>query len=64
LSWLNDVLNEAVALQQLHQMHGMSIVVHVNVYVEVTAVHHCTYRRQIVKECHRQCLTAESVHAK
>jgi len=35
MCWLSDVLNEVVALQQLRQMYGMRVVVHINVHVEV-----------------------------
>ena len=69
---LSDVLNEVVALQQLRQMYGMLVVVHINAHVEVATdndqtsarrqpVENC---RQLFEKCYCQWLTARSVDAK
>jgi len=69
--WLSDVLNEVVTLQQLSQVYSVCVIVHVNMYVEVTADYDWTlirrqlfkHRRQIVTEYCRQRLTAWTVDA-
>ena len=72
MCWLSDVLNKVVALQQLRQICGMRVVVHINVHVEVATDNDRTLvRRQLVENCRQlfeksrcQCLTARSVDAK